>query len=59
MRDSQKYVLQNKLHDEVLSRIMTIQQWIRAKLTRCHYLQIVKSTLTIQVITHNLYSPVC
>ena len=49
MRDSQKYVLQNKLHDEVLSRIVTIQQWVRAKLMRCHYLQIVKSTMTIQV----------
>ena len=49
MRDSQKFALQSKLHDEVLSRIVMIQQWIRAKLARCHYLQIVKSVMTIQV----------
>ena len=49
MRDSQKFALQSKLHDEVLSRIVMIQQWIRAKLVRCRYLQVVKSVMTIQV----------
>ena len=49
MRDSQKFVLQNKLQDEVLSRIVMIQRWLRAKLIRCRYVQILNSVLTIQV----------
>ena len=49
MRDSQKFTLQNKLQDEVLSRIVLIQKWIRAKLIRCHFLQIRGSAVTIQV----------
>ena len=49
MRDSQKFALQSKLQDEVLSRIILIQQWTRAKLVRCRYLQILKSVMTIQV----------
>lgn len=60
MRDSQKFALQNKLQDEVLSRIVMIQRWIRAKLIRCHYLQIVKGVMTIQVRKfincHRLYN---
>ena len=51
MRDSQKYALQNKLQDEVLSRIIMIQRWVRAKLIRCHYLQVVTSVMTIQVMS--------
>ena len=49
MRDSQRFSLQSRLQDEVLSRILKIQQWIRAKLVRCRYLQILKSAMTIQV----------
>ena len=63
MRDSQKYALQNKLQDEVLSRIVMIQRWIRAKLIRCHYIQVVKSVLTIQVmslsVTTRIYNTQC
>ena len=51
MRDSQKYALQSKLQDEVLSRIIMIQRWVRAKLIRCRYLQVVSSVMTIQVMS--------
>ena len=49
MRDKQKRVLQDVLQEKVLAKIVLIQQWIRAKLHRCQFLNIRRSSLMIQV----------
>ena len=49
MRDKQKQALQAELGDKVLARIIKIQRWVRAKLLRCRYLHMRRSSITIQV----------
>lgn len=48
MRNSQKRVLQDLLQEKVLTKIVLIQRWIRAKLNRCRFLHMRRSAIVIQ-----------
>ena len=49
MRDAQKQALQVELRDKVLAKIIMIQHWVRAKMTRCRLLHMRRSAIVIQV----------
>ena len=49
MRNSQKRILQDHLEKKVLSKIVLIQLWVRAKLHRCRFLLMRRSIIVIQV----------
>ena len=49
MRNSQKRILQEHLESKVLSKIVLIQRWVRAKLHRCRFLHIRRSAIILQV----------
>ena len=49
MRESQKYALEEELREKVLARIVVIQRWVRAKLTRCRFLHMRRSAIILQV----------
>ena len=49
MRDTHKRILQKKLKEEVLDRIVVIQRWFRAKLQRCRFLHFKRCTIVLQV----------
>ncbi|CAI7988973.1 Unconventional myosin-IXa, partial [Geodia barretti] len=48
MRESQKYALEEELREKVLARIVVIQRWVRAKLTRCRFLHTRRSAIILQ-----------
>ena len=52
MRDRQKHILQDLLEEKVLSKIILIQRWTRAKLYRCRFLHTKRTALLIQVNTY-------
>ena len=55
MRNSQKRVLQDLLQEKVLTKIVLIQRWIRAKLNRCRFLHMRRSAIVIQVCVPALH----
>ncbi len=50
MRNSQKRILQDHLESKVLSKIVLIQLWVRAKLHRCRFLLLRRSVIILQVL---------
>lgn len=48
MRESEKLVLDNLLHREILQRIITLQRWIRTWITRRRFLQMREAAIAIQ-----------
>ena len=55
MKEKQKRILHNLLQEKVLSKIILIQRWVRAKLYRCRFLHMKRSALMIQVSYCILY----
>ncbi|XP_065133061.1 unconventional myosin-IXb isoform X3 [Paramisgurnus dabryanus] len=48
LKETERQKLQETLHKEVMQRIIILQRWFRACLTRKHYLQDRKGIITIQ-----------
>nr|XP_055057587.1 unconventional myosin-IXb isoform X3 [Misgurnus anguillicaudatus] len=48
LKETERQKLQETLHKEVMQRIIILQRWFRACLTRKHYLQERKGIITIQ-----------
>ena len=51
MRESEKLVLNEKLHQEILTRIVTLQRWVRTWLIRRHFLEMRKAVVCLQAHT--------
>ncbi len=50
MKESERQILQEALHKEVMRRIIILQRWFRACLMRKQYLRGRKGIITIQVL---------
>lgn len=48
MRESEKYKLDCKLHQQIMTSIVTLQRWFRACLERRRFLKIRDAVITIQ-----------
>ena len=51
MRESEKLVLDEKLHQEILTRIVTLQRWVRTWLLRRRFLEMRKAVVCLQAHT--------
>lgn len=51
MRESEKLVLDNLLHQEILQRIITLQRWVRTWITRRRFLQMKNAAVCLQTYT--------
>uniref|UniRef100_A0A6P7FZ33 Unconventional myosin-IXb-like isoform X6 n=1 Tax=Diabrotica virgifera virgifera TaxID=50390 RepID=A0A6P7FZ33_DIAVI len=48
MRESEKYKLDCKLHQQIMASIVTLQRWFRARLERRRFLRIKTAVITLQ-----------
>lgn len=48
LRESEKYKLDSKLHQQIMASIVTLQRWFRACLERRRYLRLRNAAVTIQ-----------
>lgn len=49
MKERERQLLQDLLHQEVLRRITLLQRWVRSLLCRRHFLSLRHAAITIQV----------
>lgn len=49
LKETQRQVLQETLHQEVVRRILLLQRWFRMLLERRHFLALRRAAITIQV----------
>lgn len=53
LKETQRQVLQETLHQEVVRRILLLQRWFRMLLERRHFLALRRATITIQAAWHS------
>ena len=49
LREAEKIVLDNALHQAIMSRIVRLQHWLRAMIERQRFLKVRRASIVIQV----------
>ena len=49
LREAEKMLLDNALHQAIMRRIVTLQHWTRGQLERQRFVRLRKASITIQV----------